>query len=290
MVLPNDQRELVVNLAQHWYVPFDNISSLGVNISDMLCRAITGAGIQQRKLCTNAEDYIFTFQRCISLNGINNMANRADLLDRSLLFELTRISKTERKELREIFNAFESDKAEILGGIFDILVKAMALFESVKLDKLPRMADFARWGYAIGEALGGYGNQFLQEYEMNQSLRDFEAIHSDTVATLLVAFMKQRRTWTGYVGELLVELKKIASSCGMDQKSKGLPTQPNVLSRHMNDLKSNLEAVGITYTKVFNAKGTEITLSNAKISPLPLYRVDSGKISELKNSDKQGDI
>ena len=38
----------------------------------------------------------------------------------------------------------------------------MKIFDSVELERLPRMADFAKWGYAIGEALGGHGNQFLR--------------------------------------------------------------------------------------------------------------------------------
>ena len=66
-----------------------------------------GGGIQQRKLCTNAEDYIFTFQRCISVNGIDNVAKRPDLLDRSLLIELRRIPESERKELGEIQENFK---------------------------------------------------------------------------------------------------------------------------------------------------------------------------------------
>lgn len=39
--------------------------------------------------------------------------------------------------------------------------KAMKIYPDVKLDKMPRMADFAHWGYAIGEALGNLGQVFL---------------------------------------------------------------------------------------------------------------------------------
>ena len=49
---------------------------------------------------------------------------------------------------------FEADKPSILGGIFDVLVKAMNIYPTVSLQSFPRMADFAQWGYAIGEALG----------------------------------------------------------------------------------------------------------------------------------------
>ena len=74
----------------------------------------------------------------------------------------------------------------------------MKIFESVELERLPRMADFARWGYAIGEALGGYGNQFLEEYKANQQQSNLEVINSDIVAMLIVMFMEQKEIWKGY--------------------------------------------------------------------------------------------
>lgn len=274
LALEKDKRTLVVNLAQHWYLPFDNISNINIDTSDMLCRAITGGGIQQRKMCTNAEDYIFTFKRCITLNGISNVANRADLLDRSLLFELVRVPESERKELRLIYKAFDKDRASILGGIFTTLSKALGVYQSVKLSKLPRMADFARWGYAIGEALGGYGEQFLKEYEQNQIIRDYEAIDADVVAYLIVAFMKHKTDWSGLVSDLLVSLQEIAPLYGIVPTAKEMPSQANALSRRINNVQSNLNAVGITYSRKYTEKGTTISLHNSHLSPLPPYRDD----------------
>ena len=123
---------LLINLSQHWFLDFDNISHINEEVSDILCRAITGGGIQQRKLFTDAEDVIFRFQRCISINGINNVATRSDLLDRSILMELDRIPEEKRRELKEIQSEFKKDLASILGGILDTLSKAMAIFPTIK--------------------------------------------------------------------------------------------------------------------------------------------------------------
>ena len=46
------------------------------------------------------------------------------LLDRSVLFELNRISEKDRKEIREIYNDFEHDRGSILGGIFRYVSKS----------------------------------------------------------------------------------------------------------------------------------------------------------------------
>lgn len=45
MTLQNDPRALAVNLQQHWFLPFDNVSHINEETSDTLCRAITGGGM-----------------------------------------------------------------------------------------------------------------------------------------------------------------------------------------------------------------------------------------------------
>lgn len=250
LTLQNNQRTLAVNLQSHWLLPFDNVSFINEEVSDTLCRAITGGGIQQRKLNTNSEDVIFTFQRCIIINGINNVATRADLLDRSSLTELVRISDGERKELSEIMRNFETDKADILGGIFDVLVKAIAIYPMVKLQNLPRMADFARWGYAIGEALSGLGNQFLNEYMGNRQIQNEEAIACDPVAMLIVEFMRGKDYWSGLCAELYKKLYDIAPNHGINTNEKNYPSDAIRLAKRFKQIKSNLEAVGLQIEKI----------------------------------------
>jgi hypothetical protein len=274
LTLQNDQRTLAVNLQNHWFLPFDNVSFINEDTSDTLCRAATGGAIQQRKLHTNAEDTIFTFQRCVAINGIHNVATRSDLLDRSILIELVRIKDMNRRELSEVMASFEADKADILGGIFDLLAKAITIYPKVKLQNLPRMADFARWGYAVGEALGGHGDTFLAEYAANRDIQNIEAINADPVATLVMEFMTNRDTWQGLMSALLVELINIAPKHGVDLRSKDFPRQPNSLTRRLNGMKSNLEAVGISFEKHGDMRGSNIYIKNANVppvSPLPPY-------------------
>jgi len=271
LTIQKNPRSLAVNLQQHWFLPFDNVSRIDEETSDTLCRAITGGGIQQRKLFTDADDYIFTFQKCLALNGINNVANRPDLLDRAILVELSRIEENKRRELSELMADFEKDLPYILGGVIDTLSKAMSLYPTVKLDTLPRMADFARWGYAIGEALGGLGNEFLEQYNANQGKRNIEVLNTDIVATLVVAFMKDRAEWSGLISELYNQLSAMAPQYGINSKGKEFPTVPNVLSRRLNGLKSNLQEAGISFKTCAKMNGTEITLTNEKIPQVSSY-------------------
>lgn len=284
LTLQKAERTMAVNLQNHWFLPFDNVSCINEETSDTLCRAITGSGIQQRKLHTNGDDYIFTFKRCIALNGINNVARRSDLLDRAILIELSRIDENKRKENSAITKEFDKDLPLILGNIFDILSKAIKIYPNVKLNKLPRMADFSHWGYAIAQALGDLGETFLDEYKCNYNKQNIEAINSDIVATLLIAFMKEKEIWKGKVSELLKELTYLADREKIKTKTNDFPSQANLLSRKLNSLKSNLKSIGIDFKSESKSDATYITITNENSPQLPPY------VKHNKTNDDNTDV
>ena len=80
----------------HWFIAFDNVSELEDWRSDMLCRAVTGSGMQTRRLYSDDDAIVRSYQRCIAINGINVVATKPDLLDRSLLFQLPRVDEKDR--------------------------------------------------------------------------------------------------------------------------------------------------------------------------------------------------
>ena len=267
--LHKDMPSKLIGLQEHWFLPFDNLSKINQDTSDLFCRAITGEAVQSRKLYTDDESHFFLFKRCLAINGINNVANSSDLLDRSILLELSRVDEEDRRELTELEQEFEEDLPDILGGVFDVLSKAMRIYPDVHLRKLPRMADFCRWGYAIGEALGGQGEKFLSEYNANREKSNYELISSDSVATLMIDFMENKREWKGLVSELWNYLRTAADETGLG--TRAVPPAANALSRKLNELHSNLKNVGINFTIKSTAKGSLITIENEKISQLPPY-------------------
>ena len=284
--LQSDPRALAVNFQQHYFMPFDNVGGINAETSDMLCRVITGGGIQQRKLYTNGEDFIFTFLRVVSINGINIVVNKPDLLDRSILIELERIPESERRELAEIRAAFEADRPAILGGIFDVLSKAMQIYPGVKLKSLPRMADFCRWGYAIGEAMGGLGQTFLDEYAANRESQNLEAINADAVATLIVEFMSDKTEWSGTMTTLFNRIKDTADEHGINTRNKYFPSDSARLAKRIRGIKSNLEAVGIFIEYDRDGEKRTISLKYEKIPSLPSQPSLFSNINALQSDSK----
>jgi len=214
--------------------------------------------MSKRALYTDDEDKIYTFRRCIALNGINVVATREDLLDRSILLELERISPENRKDEATIWKEFEEAKPYILGAIFDIVAKAMKIHPEVKLEKLPRLADFARYGFAIAEAMGGKGEEFLREYSYSVEKQSKEALAANPVASTIVHLMMDGNPWTGTAVQLLNQLEVIADNDRIDRSF--FPKSANALTRKLNAIKSNLQDSGISFSSNNDGHNKRITI------------------------------
>lgn len=245
LAFPHETNETIQKLSHHWTAFFDNVSAFPDWQSDILCRAVTGEGFSKRQLYSDDDDIIYSFRRCVGLNGINIAATQPDLLDRAILFRLEQITPTERREEREFWEAFNNERPFILGGVFDILSQAMGIYPSVKLDDLYRMADFTRWGYAIAEALGYDGQTFLRAYGGNIATQVEECLEASPLAIAIRGLMNEQIEWEGTPADLYSVLGNKTEALGINIKGKDWPQSVVWLSRRLNEIRSNLRAVGI---------------------------------------------
>jgi hypothetical protein len=88
---PKEPRDLMIAANNGWVVALDNISYLPGWLSDALCRLSTGGGFATRTLYENDEETIFDATRPLLITGIEEVATRSDLLDRSILVTLPTI-------------------------------------------------------------------------------------------------------------------------------------------------------------------------------------------------------
>lgn len=270
LTMPNSMQDLALSLANNYMPSFDNLDGLSAEKSDLLCIASTGGGFSKRTLFTDDDETLLDLHRCVGLTGINVVVTRADLIDRSIIIELDRIPEDERKEEREVWEAFEADRARIVGGALQTLAHAMAIFPDVKLDRLPRMADFTRWGCAIAQVLGYGGERFLQAYRRNRNQSNEEAISSHPVAATVVALMKGKETWSGSVASLLGELEHIAFQEKINTNVKTFPKAAHILSRRLKEVKSNLEDVGITFDIRHAGDSKKISIQKSSSNSVPI--------------------
>ncbi|OPX91157.1 MAG: hypothetical protein A4E53_00749 [Pelotomaculum sp. PtaB.Bin104] len=277
--MPTDRNELALNLTTNYLASYDNLDGLSPWQSDMLCGAATGSGVTKRELYSDMEEVILKYRRCVCLNGINSVVTRADLLDRAILFKLNRIDPEDRRDESEFWAAFEEVRPVILGGIFDTLSRAIAIFPTVKLDSKPRMADFAKWGYAIGEAIEvGGGEAFIDAYYDNIHQASEEAVSSSPVASAVIAFMANKNEWTGTMTSLLGFLDEVANRERINTKAKGWPKAAHILTKRLKLVKSNLSDIGICF---------EITRGENNLSYVSFQRVTCGSSQSSISSKMQ---
>jgi hypothetical protein len=254
LTFPRDINELVQKLSHNYIAYFDNVSLIPEWISDQLCRAVTGSGFSKRELYTDDDDVIYNFKRCIGFNGINLGATKADLLDRGIIIELERIPREKQCRLEDVWAEFDAIKPELLGYVFDILVKILQVKSNGgiagEIKALPRMADFAEVGEIISRCLGNDNNKFLDAYYRNIDLQVEEAIASNPVGTGITKLMEADGIqcpwrWKGTMSELLTELEQAADILKINRRSKSWPKAPNSLSRRIKEVKTNLREIGI---------------------------------------------
>ena len=242
---PRNERDLIIAATNSWCLALDNISIIPPWCSDALCRLSTGGGFSARELYSDSEEVLFEATRPVILNGITDVATRPDLLDRAILVNLPRIPAEERRSEAELWRAFEEVRPRILGGLFDALSGALGTVESVRLEGMPRMADFAVWATAAEGALGWESGAFLEAYADNRSQAAEGALEADPVATALQELMSSRGVWTGTAAELWDELNDQAGE--NTRRSKAWPGAPNVLSGRIKRLAPALRDAGIEY-------------------------------------------
>ena len=261
LTMPSSNQDLAVTLYNSYMPCFDNLDGLSAEKSDMLCMAATGGALTKRTLYTDSEETIIEIKRPIGINGINVVATRADLLDRSILLELIRIPKSERKTEKAIWEAFEKDIPKVLGGIFNTVKEAIKVYGDIQLDEVGRMADFTYWGCAAAQVMGIGGDVFLRAYLDNQDSANEEALTSHPVAAAVIALLRDEPSWKGSVSALLGALQQVAELEHINTKVKSWPKDANVLSRRLKEVKSNLEEIGIRYDIRQHGSHKQISLS-----------------------------
>lgn len=279
--MPTSLEDLAIVLNNHYMPSFDNLERLSAAQSNMLCMAATGGAFSKRTLHSNSDETIHQFKKSIQLNGVNIVATKSDLLDRSIILELERIKKKNRLTEEEIWQKFDEDLPRILGAIFNALSKAILLHRSEKLDEVGRMADFSYWGHAIAEVLGITGDVFLKAYLGNQGKANEEAISSNPTAAAIIALMRYKKTWTSSVSGLLKELEQVAADEHISIRQKIWPANANSLSKRLKEVKSNLEEIGIYYDIRHGGDCKKITIENTQAIEVIETRPELAKTQEI---------
>jgi hypothetical protein len=179
--LARNERELMMAANNSHLLAFDNLSNVPFWLSDALCRLASGGSFAVRKLYSNDDEVLFQAARPILLNCIEDVVSRPDLADRAIFLTLAAIKEMERRPEGTLWEKFEEARPRILGALLDAAAHGLRRLQGVRLDRLPRMADFAIWATACETAFSPPGT-FARAYEANRRAAVETVIDADPVA------------------------------------------------------------------------------------------------------------
>jgi len=238
-----DMRVIGVN---NYVLAFDNLSGIHPNYSDALCKIATGDNQTVRVLYTTNDEMTLSIKKPILLNGIDEIAERGDLVSRSIKIELQKPkqSKTETS----VWSEFMANTPDILGALLDGLSMSLKNSDKIKIDQLLRMSDFCKWASAGGNAYGWNKNDFMTAYRENIQSSYIDSIEASTFATGIVQMFKDRLEFEGSPLELLQEVEDSFISDKVKHSHNWITTAKGVMNK-LNRYQDALEVYGITFVK-----------------------------------------
>lgn len=245
-VIGKSQDDIAIRLNSSYMVVLDNLSSGAVkkDVSDLLAVGISGGTYVKRKLYHDTKEVIMPLHNMIVITSIEIATKAPDVLDRSLILTLPALKPAERKSEAELMGAFKRDLPKILGACLKIYAQAVNDDREVTIPST-RMVDSFKLMVKAGRCLNLTDEQVGELIWQNQSKVNQVTVEENSAAMCLVEFMEDKESFCDSVSNLLVCLKKVAKRRDVD---KFLISQPNALSRSLNQVKSNLEQeYGIFY-------------------------------------------
>jgi hypothetical protein len=273
--------DLIIQLNNRYVSAFDNVTKVSQEMSDVLCRAITGSGNVKRELYTNSEETILNFRRKIILNGIVPSVDYPDLQDRMISYDRIPLQNNQRLTDKEFQERFNRLLPSAIGQIFKIIQKSLIHHEEVKQDVKPktRLADFEIWGESISREFGYEPNSFLEKFYEKQKQTSIESIDSQPLVAAIEGLLDNRLEYENTIANCFKILVSRAQELGIDTKSQYVkfPKAPNQLSKQLTILKPTLRKLGINietshYTKndgKYTKNSRIVTFRKLGIEPSP---------------------
>jgi len=274
---PGSLRDLMVIAVNGWLLAFDNISVVPDWLSDGLCRLSTGGSFAARALYSNDDRRIIHARRPVILNGIEDFVRRGDLADRGVFLHLRPIDPTQRLTEQEFWELFNQDYPRIFGGVLDAVVGGLRELPSIRLREVPRMAEYASFGEAVGRGLGWPAESFLSAYNDNRWDATIAALEDSLMAgTLLRLIGPVVKQWSGTITKLQTALTQIVGK--KTAASARWPKTSSTLGNELRRIAPQLRMHGLSINFEKNREGRLVTLTTAHVRIIQAPHVTSNPI------------
>jgi hypothetical protein len=181
----------------------------------------------------------------VILDGIDTISTRGDLVNRAIIIRLPRITEIDRRTEKEIMAELDRIRPGVLGAILDILVCGLRKLPEMRLDHLPRLADFCTWVVACEDGLPWASGEFMEVYQDNRRDTNASLVDDDLFATSIVELVEgMNGPFEGTVGTLL-QLLEGRSRIDLRFPPRGWPHLARGASNKLKRLSPALRDAGV---------------------------------------------
>lgn len=221
-----------VALSASYLSVIDNLSHISQEMSDLLCLFSTGGAYRKRALYTDGDVHLSQIVKPLILTSVTQEIRREDLLSRTVLIEVEKLSKKETPT--SLKTRFKQRVPSILGAIFDVISQIEV--DTAPREDLVRMADFHIYSRAISKILG-FENKIDELLQNNFETQEEEAIGNSDIGDAIRNFMADKAEYEATAAEWIAKLSE--NDYTMRKK------QPNWFARDVRRLAETLQAVGL---------------------------------------------
>jgi hypothetical protein len=244
---PTSDQNLVIAARQSWLLAFDNLSSISHAMADAFCRLSTGSAFGTRRLYTDQDEVLMRVSRPVIINGISDLTDRSDLLERAVVLRLPPIASSNRRSERDLNAAFDEAAGRIFGALLNAVSAGLRKRGKVHVGPLQRMADFMEFIAGACEALPWTAADFSKAYRDSVIDQQIDPILDDPFLTVVVQMVHTEGSWIGTATELLNYLDK--HYCVDARSQRQLPGSATVASGMLIRNKSALDHLGVSFVR-----------------------------------------
>lgn len=242
---PEDVRDLFVASVNNYLLPFDNMAATSTASpkawGNAICVQVTGGTYTKREnYSDDREKCLRAKHKKIVFNGINEASLQPDVLDRAILISPPVISEAKRRTDESLLADFEAMRSEIMGALCTAISGALRRLPETRLEKLPRMADFAVWVEAAAPDLGFEPGEFAACYLSNRRHGDELVLESSPLGQWILNDLPL--PFEDSPSALLDQMKwKLLGRSGiLPQTARGLSTKLKSMAQQLRRLGVNI--------------------------------------------------
>jgi len=282
---PKDDRDFFAGAINNWCLTYDNMSGVPPWLSDSLCRVLTGSSFSCRTLYTTTEETSIPLARPVILNGIDDLASRPDLADRSFALNLQPINPKDFKTSDDLWAQYDEIKGGVFASLLSGISSALKTINGTDVAYKSRMLGATKWVAAAESGAGISG--FIESYEKNQKDMVIISLESSPFIAALLDMVKEKKEWEGTPADL----QDLLPNYARDEdsiRSKAWPKSPVWVSRFLRRHAPALRKIGMEVE--MSRESTErhihlsMTVDSKNLTPHSQAKYDNESVQGEKNT------